>query len=424
MASDTRPDAAQILAWSKTRRRRARLLQFIGAGLLAAGVGYFFVKRSSSENEQALHFVTGEAKISDLRETVTATGTLKGLNSVDVGAQISGRVATVLVDFNDKVTAGQVLAEIDPVQLKSRVEQSRAQVNAADASIRLARATVEQSKAQLERTRELAERGLMSAKDLEAARGDADRASASVASAEAQATLARATLKDATAALSWTTIRAPIDGIVLARLVEPGQTVAASLQSPVLFTIASDLRELQLYVDVDEADVGRVQAGQEASFAVDAWSNRSFSSRVVSVHNLPTAGQTVVSYQAVLSVANQELLLRPGMTATATIVTSEHKGVLTVPNAALRFTPPATPDRSQPALPFFGMRRGGFGQRTNPNATTSDEAHGVVWLLTQGKPKSEEIEIGGTDGESTEVKGGALTAGTPVIIDVEQARPK
>jgi HlyD family secretion protein len=310
------------------------------------------------------------------------------------------------------------------VQLKSRVDQSRAQVNAADAAILLARATVEQSKAQLERTRELAEKGLMSAKDLEAARGDADRARASVASAEAQATLARASLKDATAALSWTTIRAPIDGIVLARLVEPGQTVAASLQSPVLFTIASDLRELQLYVDVDEADVGRVRAEQDASFAVDAWPNRTFSSRVVSVHNLPTAGQTVVSYQAVLSVANQDLSLRPGMTATATIVTSEHKNVLIVPNAALRFTPPATPDRSQPALPFFGMRRGGFGQRPNPNATVTDEARGVVWVLAQGKPKSEVIDIGGTDGESTEVKGGPLAAGTPVIVDVEQARAK
>jgi HlyD family secretion protein len=271
------------------------------AGLMLVGaVGTVAWFRSGHASGAALTYVTVPAKVMDLRQTVTATGTLRGLDSVDVGAQISGKVARVAVNFNDRVKAGQVLAEIDPTQLKSRVDQSRAQVRAAEAAERLARATAVQSKAQLERTRELNQKGLASTKDLEAAAADAERADASVASNEAQSTLSRASLRDAQTSLSYSTIVAPIDGIVLARLVEPGQTVTASLQSPVLFTLARDLTQLQLFVDIDEADVGSVNEGQTASFAVDAWPNRTFASKVVAVHNLPTAGQTVVTYQAVL----------------------------------------------------------------------------------------------------------------------------
>jgi HlyD family secretion protein len=335
-----------------------------------------------------------------------------------------------LVDFNDQVTAGQALVEMDPAQLSSRVEQSRAQVGAADASIRLAKATIAQSKAQAERARDMASKGLLSSKDLEAAEADAARAEASLASAQAQATLARASLKDAQTSLGYSTIRSPIDGVVLSRQIEPGQTVAASLQSPVLFTLARDLTQLRLFVNVDEADVGKVQEGQAANFTVDAWSNRKFASKVVSVRNLPTAGQTVVTYQAVLSVDNSERLLRPGMTATATIVTAERQGVLLVPDAALRFMPKvaaaATP--SPGPLPFISMTppriRGGSGNmRMKAAAATPADNQGVVFVLEGATPSRRVIEIGGSDGTSTQVTGGPLQVGEQVITEQQQAKP-
>src|SRR5450432_4051822 len=320
-----RPDGAAILAETKSRRRRARVYQVVGLVLLLGlGAGFYFWHAAKTRSK-GVRYITAQAELGDLKETVTATGTLKGLDSVDVGAQISGKLTKINVDFNDHVTAGEVLAEIDPVQLQSRVDQSNAQVNAAEASLVLAKATLAQTKAQYARSVDLSQKGLISSKDLDAAKADADRAAASISSATAQATLARASLKDAQTSLSYAVIRSPIDGIVLSRLVEPGQTVAATMSAPVLFTLARDLTQLRLYVDIDEADVGKVKEGQTASFLVDAWNDHGFASKVLSVHNLPTTGQTVVTYQAVLSVDNNERLLLPGMTATATITTDERK---------------------------------------------------------------------------------------------------
>jgi len=395
--------------------------------VLAAGLAVFLWQRSARDKTTGPSYVTAEAKVGQLRETVTATGKFKGLDSVDVGAQISGRVARVLVDFNDQVKAGQTLAEIDPAQLMSRVEQSRAQVSAGDASVRLATASLAQSSAALERAKEMTEKGLISSRELEAAQADAERAEASVASSQAQATLSRASLKDAETSLSWTTIKAPMDGVVLARLVEPGQTVAASLQSPVLFTVARDLTQLLLYVDVDEADIGKLHQGQEASFTVGAWPNRKFPSKVVSVRNLPTAGQTVVTYQAVLSVDNQDLSLRPGMTATATIVTSDRQDVLTVPDAALRFTPPAPAKAKSPSMPLLPMTgppggRGGTRRQFDKPSGTLSASQAVVWLLEKGAAKRAVVEVGGSDGQFTELTSGPVKAGSVVILDQEQAK--
>ncbi|HYQ42390.1 MAG TPA: efflux RND transporter periplasmic adaptor subunit [Polyangiaceae bacterium] len=425
-----RPDAAAILAETKSRRRRARIYQFIGL-LLLVGVGAaVFLLRNKSSKAKGVRYLTATAQVGDLKETVTATGTLKGLDSVDVGAQISGKITKINVDFNDHVTVGQVLAEIDTAQLQSRVEQSKAQVNAADASLVLAKATQAQTKAQYLRSLDLSQKGLISSKDLDSAKADADRATASITSATAQATLARASLKDAQTQLSYAVIRSPIDGMVLSRLVEPGQTVAATMSAPVLFTLARDLTQLRLYVDVDEADVGKVKEGQSASFLVDAWNGHSFASKVVSVHNLPTTGQTVVTYQAVLSVDNSERLLRPGMTATATITTDERKGVLLVPNAALRFSPPVSAKGSAAGggIPFLGgsmpggpPRTGGGGaarSRTGKKVITAADSQGLVYLLEEGRPKRTVVEIAGTDGERTEIKSG-LAAGAQVITEID-----
>lgn len=403
------------------------MLGLLFVALLIGGVLFW---RNKGRSSQGVRYLTARAQVGDLKETVTATGTLKGLDSVDVGAQISGKLLKINVDFNDRVKTGQVLAEIDPAQLQSRVEQSRAQVNAADASLVLAKATLAQTKAQYARALDLSEKGLISSKDLDSAKADADRASASIASATAQTTLSRASLRDAETSLSYAVIRSPIDGVVLSRLVEPGQTVAATMSAPVLFTLARDLTQLRLYVDIDEADVGKVKEGQAASFLVDAWNDHSFSSKVLSVHNLPTAGQTVVTYQAVLSVDNSESLLRPGMTATATITTDERKGVLLVPNAALRFSPPATAKSSGGGgIPFFGsapptgMR--GTGPRSKTNAgkkiITSADAQGLVYLLTADKPERKVVSIAGSDGEHTEIKSG-LNAGGQVITGIDQRK--
>lgn len=424
---ETKPTGAEIVKLTTQRRRRAWIRRALILLVLVGGAGFFFWKRSLANKDTGPRYVTTQVKRGPLRETVTATGKFKGLGSVDVGAQISGRIARVLVDFNDRVKEGQTLAEIDPAQLKSRVEQSRAQVSAADASVRLAKATAAQSKASLARAKEMADKGLISSKELEAAQADAERSEASVASAQSQATLSRASLRDAETSLSWSTIKSPMDGVILARLVEPGQTVAASLQSPVLFTVASDLTQLLLYVDVDEADIGKLREGQSATFTVGAWPSRRFDSKVVSVRNLPTAGQTVVTYQAVLSVDNKDLLLRPGMTATSSIVVSDKQDVLTVPDAALRFNPPA-PAKEKPgsgASPLMPMTppRGMFQRRPANKADSGlNAAQGVVWVLEAGKPKRTVVGIGGSDGQSTEIVSGDLKEGTVVITDQEQIK--
>jgi HlyD family secretion protein len=431
VTKEVKPSGPQIIRLARARKRKGLLLK-LGLLLAVSGaIGAFVWKKKNEDRDLGPRFVTAEVVHSDLRETVTATGTLKGLDTVDVGAQISGRVLKVLVDFNDKVTVGQALVEMDPAQLSSRVEQSRAQVSAADASVKLAKATIAQAKAQAARARDMATKGLLSSKDLEAAEADAARADASLASSQSQATLARASLKDAQTSLGYSTIRSPIDGVVLSRQIEPGQTVAASLQAPVLFTLARDLTQLRLFVNIDEADVGKVKEGQAATFSVDAWSNRKFNSNVVLVHNLPTAGQTVVTYRAVLSVDNGERLLRPGMTATATIVTADKRGVMTVPDAALRFVPKAAPREvpSAPGLPFMPMtpprvRGGGNMRMLNPAPQTPVDNQGVVFVLEGNTPSRRVIEIGGTDGTSTEVVTGPLQLGEQVITDQQQqAKP-
>jgi HlyD family secretion protein len=395
---------------AKARRRRGRIYKVLIGALVALGVGAYVVTRAAESGAPSYHFVTQPLKRGDLKETVTATGTLKGRDSVDVSSQISGRVSRVLVDVNDEVKEGDVLAEIDPTQLESRVEQSRAQVRAADASVQQARATAAQSEAERARIADLASKGLSSKQQLEAAEGDAARAVATLASAQAQATLSRANLKDAETSLSWARIRAPLDGIVLARLVEPGQSVAASLSAPVLFTVARDLAQLELRVEIDEADVGKVAKDQAASFTVDAWPDQTFPSKVLNVYNLPTTGTTVVTYQAVLAVDNTALRLRPGMTATASIVTSEKHDVLLAPNAALRFTPPAQPQQksSGPGLPFIGgMRPPSWNQRGRAPEKAGAPNQENLWVLQNDVPTPLLVEVGGTDGEFTEIIGAA-----------------
>jgi HlyD family secretion protein len=437
-------------------------LRWVLWGLLAvAAIAAILFFRSRQQGGKGTGYVTSPAQVGDLVETVTATGTLEALDTVQVGSETSGRILDVLVDFNDQVKKGQVLATIDPEQASARADEAAAQLRAARAAVARAQATQAESAQNLKRSRSLMESGLISRQDYDTAQATAQRSQADVASARAQATVAEATLTAARSSLQKTSILSPIDGIVLSRAVEPGQTVAASFQTPVLFTIARDLKDMTLHVQVDEADVGKVREGQPATFTVDAYPQRDFESRVVSLRNVATTEQNVVTYEAVLSVDNSALLLRPGMTATASVVTQRKQGVLLVPNAALRFTPPDVAAANQeqrrglflPGItrggPMGGGRQrsnggsqgnqggqagrtGGSGGFRNGGAANGAEgaagaragrrrgagATGTVWVLREGKPVPIEVTTGATDGRNTEITSRQLKAGDEVIVDV------
>jgi len=374
--------------------------------LVVVVVGGFMVLRSYAKKRALAAlpvYQTTEVVRGDLSVTVTATGTLEGLNTVEVGAEVSGRVTEVLVDYNDHVKAGQLLAVIDPEQSQATADEAAANVAAADASIAQAKATVDEAKATLARVEAGAAHGLVSPQDLDTARATAARAKATYASAIAQSTVARANQKSAKSKLGKTKILAPVDGMVLSRLIEPGQTVTAGFTTPVLFKLTEDLRKMSLEVYVDEADVGRVKEGLDASFTVDAYLGKTFESKVTQIHNEPKTDSNVVSYEAILTAQNDDLLLRPGMTATATIVAEKKTNALIVPNTALRFTPPVT--------------KTGFGP---PGVVAPAPDGPQVFVLEDGKPKAVSVKTGATDGTSTEIIGGDLDVGAAVIVDVTE----
>lgn len=403
----------------KQSRRRALIKALLVLVVLAAAGGFTLRWWQQSRAAQATpEFVTADVTKADIRVTITATGTVKGLNTVEVGAEVSGKVTKVHVDWNDRVKKGQVLAEIDPEQQAAAVDESAARVNDADASIRQARATLLEAKQNQARAEQQAQQGLVSQRDLEAAKAAAERAEASVASAVAGATVARASLKSARSKLERTSIFSPIDGVVLSRLVEPGQTVTSSLQTAVLFKLADDLTRMRLHVFIDEADVGRAKEGQEATFTVDAYPEKTFPSQLVSLRNEPKTEQNVVTYEALLAVDNADLLLRPGMTATAIIVAELHKDAVAVPNAALRFSPPGTGGGG-------GGRRGvgipvpGLGGGPRPNPANSGQAKGPkVWVLNGATPTAVPVKIGASDGRVTEILEGDIAPGAKVLVDV------
>lgn len=374
--------------------------------LLVAGVLGMRTMKARAANRGPT-FVSEPAHKADVLVTVTATGTLEAVTLVEVGAEVTGRILKLNAAENDKVKKGQVLAVIDPEQLQAAVDQAVAQVSAADASILQAKATVTEAGLVLERNKKLREQGLLGQAELDTATANKQRAEATLASAQANAALARAAYKLAKSRLDKTTIVSPIDGVVLSRQVELGQTVTAGFQTPVLFRLAEDLTSMRVKAAIDEADVGRVHPGLSATFVVEAYPDRKFPSSVSSLGNDPKTSQNVVTYQALLAVDNTEKLLRPGMTCTATIVAETRKDVLVVPNAALRFVPPTPPG-------------------TPPEKKTSviDNKHRVYVL--QGKtPVAIEVRVGATDGLVTEIvpvetSQGQIKPGTEVLTDVKE----
>ncbi len=349
----------------------------------------------------------------DMVLTATATGSLEPKSEVSVGAEISGLITRVLVDENDQVTEGQVLALFDTDELQVALEQAEAQLALARASVAEAEATLQEARVDERRVNALRERGTSAQAELDAAMAARKRAEAKLAYARASVRQADASVSQARTRLEKAIISSPINGVVLQRSIEPGNTVAASFQTPVLFLLAEDLKEMELHVSMDEADVGLVEAGQSATFSVDAWSGREFSAEVLKVHLYPAVENNVVTYTTVLSVNNSEGLLRPGMTATATIETGRREDVLRVPNMAFRFSPPETGAGGGGLFSHPGGRAG--GNRSGPSNT--------VWVTREGQPTRVVVQTGASDGRYTELTGNELAEGDTVITGIKPVTP-
>jgi HlyD family secretion protein len=423
----TTPDTAQAKALKHLLATRSggwfsrRWLWLAGALVVIAGAGWLFFR--SGEEASAPRYKTEAATIGLLVVKVSATGNLQPTNQVEVGSELSGIVDRVFVDDNDKVRKGQVLARLDLSKLQDAVAKSRASLVAAEAQVRQTQATVDEAREVLGRFRQVAELSggkVPSKTEMDTAVANLKRAEANEASARASVIQARANLQSDETNLGKASIRSPIDGVVLARKVEPGQTVAASFQAPVLFTLAEDLSKMELQVDVDEADVGQVKVGQKAVFTVDAWPGREYDAVITRVGYGSQVKDGVVSYLTVLQVGNDDLSLRPGMTGTAEITTLARDKTLLVPNAALRFTPAATAGAKE--KPARGVASFLMPRLPRQTPKTKEPAKGGlqhVWVLRDGQPVAIEVKTGATNGRVTEITGGALTAGMQVITETE-----
>ncbi len=340
------------------RKSGPRIPRFaIVLGVLAVGAAGLWLWKGRG-GEEAQRYRTAAVEQGDIRVAISATGTLGALSTVDVGSEISGKVEEVLVDFNDRVTRGQVIARIDPTTFDAQIAQGDAAIASARAALMTAQANLRNAELSYNRSRELAAQKLVSRGDLDQALATRDQARAQVAQAEAQIRQQEASTRNARLNLGRTVIRSPVDGVVLTRAIEPGQTVAASLQAPVLFKIAEDLARMEIVLSVDESDIGQVRAGQPVSFTVDAYPDRRFRGEVSQVRLSAANTNNVVTYPVVVAVDNADQALLPGLTANAEIEVSRRENVLKVPNAAMRFKPPADPT----AAPEPPQRGGGMSE--------------------------------------------------------------
>jgi HlyD family secretion protein len=414
-------DVALVLADDERDRLRIRRRRIVWGGALAI-LAVVLLARVFGGDEETVRYVTEPATRGSLTVTVTATGTLEPTNKVDISSELSGIIRSVEVDFNDTVEVGQVLAQLDTTRLDAQVLQSKAALEAARARVAEEEAGEREAEAQLarlERVHELSGGKVPSAQELVAAEAGAARAAAASASARAVVTQAEATLDAQQTDLFKTAIRSPIRGVVLTRAAEPGQTVASSLQAPILFTLAEDLTRMELNVSVDEADVGQVASGQAASFTVDAWPDRAFSARVTQVRLGSETVEGVVTYETILEVDNTEGLLRPGMTATADVTVRKVENAVLVPNAALRFTPP----RPQEDEASGGLLRALLPMRFAGRDRDRDKGDGRgqrIWVLRNGQAEEVRVHVDASDGAFTALVDPPIEPGTEVIIDTQQ----
>lgn len=395
---------------------------------LAAGGGWYWWL--GQQQGPKANYVTQTAKTGNLDVTVSADGTLNPIRTVTLGSELSGIVRKVNVDVNDEIKTDQVLIELDTRNLDSKVASARASLASAEAKLAESKATLKEAQVKDKRLKEL---NKLSGGKMPS-RTDLDTQEAAVATAKAAVEVAKATIADAQAALetaetdrSKANIKSPIDGVVLARSVEPGYAVAASLQAVELLSLATDLRELELKVNVDEADIGSIQSGQKAYFTVSAYPDKRFPATLTKVAYGATTTENVVTYTTYLNVDNADLLLRPGMTASATVTTAERRNVLLVPNSALRFTPrtSAEQDFSGSAATMF-MPRGphnGSSKRVKEDISASQSVRErTVYILRNGDAVPVSIKTGLTDGTRTEVISGDLKDGDQVVVDQQRAK--
>jgi len=371
------------------------------AGVAALVLTAYFILQSRDHGAQ---YKIEKITRGDIQETVFASGTINAITTVSVGTQVSGRMKQVLVDFNSRVKQGQVIAQIDPSIFKTQVDQARASLMVAQANVQRATSALLEAQRTFDRYHELYQNKFLSIADLDNTEANYNSAKTQVIVAKAQVTQATAALEYAETNLQYTDIVSPIDGVIIQRNIDVGQTVAATFQTPTLFQIAQDLTKMQIDTNVNEVDIGKIQVGQEVQFTVGAYPDLSFSGKVFQVRNAPNAilglaqaiqNQTVVNYDVVIRMDNTDLKLKPGMTASVTIITANKNGILKIPNAALRFIPPEEVMAKAPQK--------GYG----------------IWTLARGKPVRVKITIGISDENYTELTSGEIREGQEVIVELE-----
>lgn len=367
-----------------------KILIGVVVGVIIAIALFFGFRKKDKE----VNFKTQKITKGDIQAAVTATGTVNPVSTVLVGTQVSGKIKELYADFNSVVKKFQLIAQIDPVPFEAQVEQARANLLSAKANVEKAEASLLDNKRVLERNKELYSKDIIISKSiLDTSETNYEAGKAQLSSARAQVAQAEASLTYSETNLRYTNILSPVDGIVVSRNVDIGQTVAASFQTPTLFTIARDLKEMQIDTNVDESDIGVIQVGQDVEFTVDAYPNLTFKGTVSQVRNAPISIQNVVTYDVVIKVDNPELKLKPGMTANVVIITAIKKGVLKLPNIALRFKPSEIENKP------------------------SGKKGSSVWTLKGRKPKRIEVVTGISDGSYTELVSGNIGDGEEAIIE-------
>jgi HlyD family secretion protein len=415
---------------------RARLLWLIAIVLLVL----FGAWRCTSRSDDTAEYQTASVERGNIVSRVSTSGSLQATVTVDVGSQVSGRIQELYADFNSIVKKGQKIAKIDPSLFQATVVQAEANVTAARANVSRLTITAEDAERQARRATEVYEKRLISETERDNSVATARAARASVDQALGQLAQARASLEQARTNLRYTDIISPTDGVVISRAVNVGQTVAASLQAPIIFTIAEDLRKMEVHTNVAESDIGRLQKEMRVTFTVDAYPGEPFRGKIRDIRNAPQIVQNVVTYDAVIDVANEELKLKPGMTATVSVVTDRREDAISVPNAALRFRPegmgqgPGRGDRSGNGQGTGAQRQQGGGagagnrQRRERGAEGEDGrqaqlARRTVWVEVNGKPEPREVTTGISDGRVTEITSGDLKEGENVIVSLMGANP-
>jgi HlyD family secretion protein len=372
------------------KKNNIKKLLVAGAVVIIFAIAAYFFLRGNNKEPQ---FRTEKVLKGDIVMAVTATGTVNPVTTVLVGTQVSGTIKEIYVDFNSSVKKGQLIARIDPATIEAQVEQARANLLSAEANMEKATATKIDAKRTMDRNRELFLKNLIARSDLDTAETNNDTAVAQESAAKSQIAQTKAALKLVETNLQYTRIISPVDGVVISRNVDVGQTVAASFQTPTLFTIAQDLTKMQIDTSVDESDIGNIKVGQDVEFIVDAYPDSTFKGRVWQIRNAPITVQNVVTYDVVIKVDNPELKLKPGMTANVSIIISTKKDVLKIPNAALRF------------------------RLSEKGPQTSEKKGPGVWILEKVKPRRVPVTAGISDGSFTELLSGDIREGQELIVE-------